>query len=69
LEKRIRVDGIKTGRITALDPLGQIEAARQLGIVNEAEAAMLRDYEAKISDLLEVDDFATHELAAGGGHA
>ena len=66
LEKRIRVDGIKTGRITALDPLGQIEAARQLGIVNEAEAAMLRDYEAKISHLLEVDDFATHELAAGG---
>jgi acyl-CoA dehydrogenase len=69
LEKRIRVDGIKTGRITALDPLAQIDAAAHLGILNEAEAAMLRDYEAKVSHLLEVDDFATHELAAGAGPA
>jgi acyl-CoA dehydrogenase len=65
LEKRIRVDGIKTGRVTALDLPGQISQARQLGILTEAEAAVLRDYDAKVSNLINVDDFATEELAAG----
>ncbi|MDP9083007.1 MAG: acyl-CoA dehydrogenase [Pseudomonadota bacterium] len=67
LEKRIRVDGIKTGRITALDLPGQILQARHLGILSEAEAEVLRDYDSKVSDLIGVDDFAPHELAAGGG--
>ncbi len=66
LEKRIRVDGVKTGRITSLDLPGQIAEAQQLGILTEAEAAVLRDYDAKVSNLIDVDDFATHELAAGG---
>ena len=35
--------------------------------LNEAEAAVLRDYDAKVSNLLDVDDFAPHELSAGGG--
>ncbi|HEY1313727.1 MAG TPA: acyl-CoA dehydrogenase [Steroidobacteraceae bacterium] len=65
LEKRIRVDGIKSGQVAALDLPGQIAQALQLGILNQAEAAVLRDYEAKISQLLDVDDFAPHELAAG----
>src|SRR5712672_1457965 len=67
LEKRIRVDGIKTGRVTALDLPGQISEAVSLGILNEAEGAALRDYDAKVSNLLDVDDFAPHELCAGGG--
>jgi acyl-CoA dehydrogenase len=67
LEKRIRVDGIKTGRVTALDLPGQISKAVSLGILNEAEGAALRDYDAKVSNLLDVDDFAPHELCAGGG--
>ena len=66
LEKRIRVEGIKTGQVTALDLPGQISQARQLGILSEAEAAVLRDYDAKVSNLIDVDDFAPHELAAGG---
>ena len=66
LEKRIRVDGIKTGQVTALDLPGQISQALELGILSEAEAAVLRDYDAKVSNLINVDDFAQHELAAGG---
>lgn len=65
LEKRIRVDGIKTGRIGALDLPGQISEALHTGILSEAEAAVLRDYDAKVSKLLAVDDFAPQELGAG----
>ncbi|HSY96517.1 MAG TPA: acyl-CoA dehydrogenase [Steroidobacteraceae bacterium] len=65
LEKRIRVDGIKTGRIGALDLPGQISEALHAGILSEAEAAVLRDYDAKVSKLLAVDDFAPQELGAG----
>jgi acyl-CoA dehydrogenase len=64
LEKRIRVEGVKTGRVTALDLAGQITQALHLGILTEAEAAVLRDYDAKVSNLIDVDDFAPHELAA-----
>jgi acyl-CoA dehydrogenase len=65
LEKRVRVDGIKTGRITALDVPGQISQAVALNILNEAEGAVLRDYDAMVSRLIAVDDFAPQELAAG----
>jgi acyl-CoA dehydrogenase len=66
LEKRIRVDGVKTGRVTALDLPGQISEALGLGLLSEAEAAVLRDYDAKVSNLIGVDDFAPHELRGGG---
>jgi len=66
LEKRIRVDGVKTGAVTALDLPGQIDQALQLGILSEAEAGVLRDYDAKVSHLIRVDDFAPQELASGG---
>jgi acyl-CoA dehydrogenase len=65
LEKRVRVDGIKTGRIMALDVPGQISQAVALNILNEAEGAVLRDYDAMVSRLIAVDDFAPQELAAG----
>ena len=64
LEKRIRVDGVKTGRVTALDLPGQILQALAAGILNETEAALLRDYDRKVMDLINVDDFAPQELAA-----
>jgi acyl-CoA dehydrogenase len=69
LEKRIRVEGVKTGRVTALDLAGQISQALHLGILTAAEAAVLRDYDAKVSNLIDVDDFAPHELAAGADSA
>ena len=62
LEKRIRVEGVKTGRITALDLPGQIQQAVTAGIITEAEAATLREYDRKVMDLINVDDFAPHEL-------
>jgi acyl-CoA dehydrogenase len=65
LEKRIRVDGVKTGRVTALDLPGQIAQAAALGIINDTEAELLRDYDAKVQDIINVDDFAPHELGAG----
>jgi acyl-CoA dehydrogenase len=35
IEKRIRVEGVKTGKITALDVPGQIAQARELGIISD----------------------------------
>jgi acyl-CoA dehydrogenase len=65
LEKRVRVDGVKTGRVTALDLPGQITQAEAAGILSVAEGAFLRGYDAKVSYLIGVDDFAPHELRAG----
>ncbi len=62
LEKRIRVEGVKTGKITALDLPGQIEQALEAGILSEQEAAQLREYDRKVMNLIHVDDFAPHEL-------
>ncbi|MGD9598689.1 MAG: acyl-CoA dehydrogenase [Steroidobacteraceae bacterium] len=62
LEKKLRVEGVKTGRITALDLPGQIQQGRALGILSETEAAMLRDYDRKVMHLINVDDFESHEL-------
>jgi len=64
LEKRIRVEGVKTGLIAALDLPGQIEEALAAGIINANEAATLREYDRKVMDIINVDDFATEELMA-----
>jgi acyl-CoA dehydrogenase len=65
LEKRIRIDGVKTGRVTALDLPGQIAQSLSLGIIDAGEAALLRNYDAKVQDIISVDDFAPHELGSG----
>ena len=44
---------------------GQIAQAEAAGILSAAEAAFLRGYDAKVSYLTGVDDFAPHELRAG----
>jgi acyl-CoA dehydrogenase len=62
IEKRIRVEGVKTGRVTALDLPGQIQQALAAGIISETEGASLRDYDRKVMELINVDDFAPHEL-------
>src|SRR5690349_7858107 len=64
IEKRIRVDGVKTGKVTALDVPGQITQALAVGIISDTEAAMLRDYDRKVMELISVDDFDSHERAA-----
>jgi acyl-CoA dehydrogenase len=65
LEKRVRVEGVKTGRVTALDMPGQIQQALAAGILTETEAAMLRDYDRRVMEIIHVDDFTTEEMAAG----
>ncbi len=62
IEKRIRVEGVKTGKVTALDLPGQIGQALAAGIVSDEEAAQLREYDHKVMNLIHVDDFAPHEL-------
>jgi acyl-CoA dehydrogenase len=64
IEQRIRVEGVKTGRVTALDLPGRIVEALAAGIISAEEAATLRDYDRKVMDLIRVDDFAPHELGA-----
>jgi acyl-CoA dehydrogenase len=69
IERRLRVDGVKTGRIKVLGLADQIAAGKTLGILTDEEATLLLDYDRKIMHLINVDDFAPHELAAGGaGH-
>jgi acyl-CoA dehydrogenase len=65
LDKRVRVEGVKTGRVTALDMPGQIQQALAAGILTETEAAMLRDYDRRVMEIIHVDDFTTEEMAAG----
>ncbi len=62
VEKRIRVEGVKTGQVTALDLPGQIEQALAAGIITAAEAEALRTFDRKVMNLVDVDDFAPHEL-------
>jgi acyl-CoA dehydrogenase len=64
LEKRIRVEGVKTGRITALEMPGQIEQALAAGLISVAEAATLREYDRKVMEIINVDDFSSEELMA-----
>jgi acyl-CoA dehydrogenase len=65
LEKRVRVEGVKTGRVTALDFPGQVQQSLAAGILTETEAAMLRDYDRRVMEIIHVDDFTTDEMAAG----
>jgi acyl-CoA dehydrogenase len=64
LEKRMRVEGVNTGRITALDFPARIQQALAAGILSETEAAALREYDRKVMDIINVDDFEPQELAA-----
>ncbi len=65
LLKRIRVEGIKTGRVSALDLPGQLREAQAAGILTEAEATQLREYDRKVMHIIDVDDFDGRELVAG----
>jgi acyl-CoA dehydrogenase len=62
LLKRLRVEGVRTGRVSALDLPGQIQQALAAGLLSETEAAALREYDRKVMNLIHVDDFASEEL-------
>jgi acyl-CoA dehydrogenase len=65
LEKRIRDEGVKTGRVTALDLPGRISQALAAGLLDAEEAARLLEYDRKVMQLVRVDDFAPQELVPG----
>jgi acyl-CoA dehydrogenase len=65
LEKRIREEGVKTGRVTALDLPGRISQSVAVGILTEAEGARLAEFDRKVMHIVRVDDFAPHELIPG----
>jgi acyl-CoA dehydrogenase len=65
LEKRVRDEGVKTGRVTALDLPGRIVQAVAAGILTAAEGANLADFDRKVMLLVRVDDFAPGELVPG----
>jgi acyl-CoA dehydrogenase len=62
IEKKLRVEGVRTGRVTALDLPGQIEQGRALGILTPAEADSLRRYDELVMDIVNVDEFEPGEL-------
>src|SRR5580704_12017641 len=64
IERKLRVEGQKTGRLTALDLAQQIEQARALGILSEDEANLLADYDRRVMQIVNVDDFDPRELLA-----
>jgi acyl-CoA dehydrogenase len=66
LEKQLRVLGVKTGRVTALDLPGQVEQGLALGILDAAEAETLRTWDRLTMQLINVDEFAPGELEARG---
>src|SRR3984957_4825489 len=65
LEKRIREEGVKTGRVSALDLPGRISQALAAGLLTAAEGASLADFDRKVMQIVRVDDFAPHELVPG----
>ena len=67
LEKRLREEGVKKGRVTALDLPGRISQALTAGILTQAEAASLAEFDRKVMQIVRVDDFAPHELLPGAG--
>jgi acyl-CoA dehydrogenase len=69
LEKRIRDQGVKTGRVTALDLPGRIVQAVAAGLLSAAEGEQLSEFDRKVMHILRVDDFAPHELIPGTGLA
>ncbi len=62
LEKKVRIEGVRTGRISALDPPRQIQQAHELGILSDSEASFLADYDRRVQNIIAVDDFAAAEL-------
>ena len=62
LERKLRVEGRKTGRVTALDLPGQISQGLKSGILSDAEARYLADYDRRVMEIIDVDDFSADEL-------
>jgi acyl-CoA dehydrogenase len=69
LERKLRIEGQKTGRVTALDLPAQIEQARAIGLFTDEEALLLAEYDRRVMEIVNVDDFASQQLRAPGTEA
>jgi hypothetical protein len=56
---------VKSGRVTALDLPGRITQAVAAGILTQAEGENLLQFDRKVMRIVQVDDFAPHELVPG----
>lgn len=61
LDQRLR-DAVRNGLLRDEHPLQQIEAAERKGIINAAEADQLRRFDARVMELVCVDDFEPEEI-------
>jgi len=62
LERRV-FDARRRGEIKSEDTPGQIEEAEQLGVLTAEEAETIRKFDAKVMELIAVDDFDPAELS------
>ena len=62
IEKKVR-KGVKDGIVTAPDFETQLEQAVSEGVISADEADTLRAVDAKVMNIINVDDFAPDELA------
>ena len=62
LEKKMR-EAVKAKTLPALRGAALIEAAAAAGVINAAEADMLRDYDRRVMDIIHVDEFEYGDLA------
>jgi acyl-CoA dehydrogenase len=62
IEKKLRIEGVRTGRVSALELPGQIAQGLALGILTPEEAATLRHYDELVMDIVNVDEFEPDEL-------
>ena len=65
LEEKLR-NAVRAGVIKADDPIERINSANEAGILSADEAKQLRDLDKQVMDLIDVDDFTSAELRAGG---
>ena len=68
LERRLR-DAHKSGTISADYLPEQIEQALDVGLIDNKEAELLRDYHEAVFELIAVDDFDSSEIGRSGGNA
>ena len=66
IEKQLRVAGVKTGKVTALDLPGQIEQGLALGILDAGQADTLRRWDRLTMQLINVDEFPPGALESRG---
>jgi acyl-CoA dehydrogenase len=62
IEKKIRVAGVKAGTVTALDLPGQIDQALAQSLITAEEGQFLRNFDGRVMDIINVDDFDSAEL-------